>query len=239
VGTGAVPAGPVEPAKRHRALVAWGLGLAILSVVLLPLWIPAIVLGILAIVRGRVVPGIVIVVLSVVLPVIGAILLQVVVFKAYRTPSESMEPTLSVGDRFLVNKLGSPSVGDVVVFHPPAGASTNECGAPHPDRQMCPRAVPEELDSLSFVKRIVAGPGDRVALRDGRVVRNGKVVTESYIRPCLGDEGGCDFPAAITVPPGQWFMLGDNRPASDDSRYWGPVPEDWIVGTKVLTYWHG
>jgi signal peptidase I len=104
---------------------------------------------------------------------------------------------------------------------------------------MCPRAVPEEIEDLSFVKRVVAGPGDRVALRGGRVVRNGKPVTETYIRPCVADEDACDFPVAVTVPDGQWFMLGDNRPASDDSRFWGPVPEDWIVGTKILTYWHG
>ena len=167
-----------------------------------------------------------------------AFLVQALVLKPYRTPSESMEPTLSVGDRFLVNKLGSPSVGDVVVFHPPVGAPTNECGAPHPERQMCPRAVPEELTDVSFVKRIVAGPGDRVALRGGRVVRNGELVPEDDVRPCDGGPA-CDFAVPVTVPAGQWFMLGDNRAASDDSRYWGPVPEDWIVGIKVLTYWHG
>jgi signal peptidase I len=176
-------------------------------------------------------------VLSVVAPCVSALLIQAFLFKPYRVPSESMEPTISVGDRILVNRLGDPEVGDVVVFHPPSGAATNECASRPRDGQMCARPQPGELD-VAFVKRIVAGPGDRVALRAGRVVRNGRLVEESYVTPCPGEEA-CEFPIPVTVPAGHWLVLGDNRAASDDSRFWGAVPDDAIVGTKVLTYWHG
>jgi signal peptidase I len=161
--------------------------------------------------------------------------------KPYRIPSESMEPTLDIGQRVLVNRIGNtfsdPHVGEVVVFHPPKGAvDGSRCGVPvDPARQLCTSPTPQEAD-VNFIKRVVAGPGDRISVSDGHVVRNGMLQRESFIRPCNpGDQ--CNFPTPITVPPGHWFMMGDNRGKSDDSRFWGPVPKRWIIGGAFATYW--
>jgi signal peptidase I len=66
-------------------------------------------------------------------------------------------------------------------------------------------------------------------MRDGQVVRNGEVAREPYIADCGGGEG-CTFQRPITIPEGHYFLLGDNRGASDDSRFWGPIPLEWIEG---------
>jgi signal peptidase I len=151
-----------------------------------------------------------------------------------------MEPTLDINQRVLVNRvsheLGSdPDIGDIIVFHPPEGAASNTCGADVKRGQPCSRPTPKE-SSDNFIKRVVAGPGDTVAIRDGRVILNGKLQKESFIRPCAPGQD-CNFPKPIRVPPGHWFMMGDNRGLSDDSRFWGPVPRDWIIGGAFATYW--
>ncbi len=153
-----------------------------------------------------------------------------------------MEPTLDVGQRVLVNRFlyhfTDPSVGDIIVFHPPTGADQGtECGVTHPPEQACPRPTKTE-SSQNFIKRIVAGPGDVVSIRNGHPVVNGKVKNEeSYITPCGSGGGGCDMPTPIKIPPGHYFMMGDNRGASDDSRFWGPIPREWIIGKAFATYW--
>jgi signal peptidase I len=88
----------------------------------------------------------------------------------------------------------------------------------------------------TFIKRVVAGPGDRIRISDGHVIRNGVPEKDSYIAPC-GDDPSCNFPKSITIPPGDYFMMGDNRGASDDSRFWGPVPDKWVIGVAFATYW--
>jgi signal peptidase I len=166
--------------------------------------------------------------------------IQAFLVKPYRIPSESMVPTLMIGQRVLVNRIGNnfgdPAIGDVTVFHPPAGAENGkECGAPRQPDQPCPRPTPGKAD-VNFIKRIVAGPGDKITIADGHVVRNGKRQSEPFAEPCGGGEG-CDLSTPITIPKGYYFMMGDNRGASDDSRFWGPIPRDWIIGNAFATYW--
>ena len=170
-----------------------------------------------------------------------ALLVQAFIVKPYRIPSGSMEPTLTIGQRVLTNRLaGNPGLGDVVVFHPPAGADPSDpvCGNPnqgpgHP--QPCGKPVPHE-STTTYIKRVVGLPGDHIAIRNGHVIRNGAREKDSYIEPC-GAVPECNLPRAITVPPGDYFMMGDNRGDSDDSRFWGPVPSNWIIGIAFFTYW--
>jgi signal peptidase I len=91
--------------------------------------------------------------------------------------------------------------------------------------------VPRESSAI-FVKRVVAGPGDLLAIRDGHVIRNGIAENDPYIAPCEEDDA-CTFPTPVRVPAGEYYLLGDNRGVSDDSRFWGPVPGAWIIGTVV------
>ena len=167
--------------------------------------------------------------------------IQAFLVKPYRIPSESMVQTLQIGQRVLVNRIGerftSPSVGDIVVFHPPAGAEQdNTCGSGQPPAgQACDRPTDTRAD-VNFIKRVVAGPGDKLSIRDGRVWLNGKEQSEPFAEPCGGGEG-CEFPTEITIPADHYFMMGDNRGSSDDSRFWGPVPEKWIIGQAFATYW--
>lgn len=172
-----------------------------------------------------------------------AIAIQAFIVKPYRIPSGSMEPTLKVGQRVLVDRIGmhfgDPHVGEIVVFHPPRDAEQEICGpAPHmvtPGAAACAAPVPLQ-SSVNFIKRIVAGPGDVISIREGHVIRNGKRESDSYIRAC-GGSSECNFPVPIRVPAGHWFMMGDNRGESDDSRFWGPVPTGWIIGGAFATYW--
>jgi signal peptidase I len=197
-------------------------------------------------VRGR--PGSSLVELVVVVAIaLGiALVVQAFVVKPYRIPSGSMEPTLAVGERVIVNRIGNrfaaPGVGAVVVFHPPKGADVNACGnagqGPFysgPDSRLpCARPTGTRSDQ-NFIKRVVGLPGDRIAVRDGHVVRNGVRQREPFIHACGGGPD-CDL-GTITVPKDHYFMMGDNRGASDDSRYWGPVRREWIIGDAFVSYW--
>ena len=171
-----------------------------------------------------------------------ALLIQAYVVKPFQIPSGSMIPTLEINQRVLVNRLsyhfGDPSIGDIVVFHPPLGADGPgpTCGAPKETGQACPEPVDQKSDT-NFIKRVVAGPGDTLSIKDGHPVVNGVQADEPFIKPCTGIGSGCDFPKEITIPPDMYFMMGDNRGASDDSRFWGPVPKDWIIGKAFATYW--
>jgi len=165
--------------------------------------------------------------------------IQAFLVKPYRIPSESMEPTLHVGQRVLVNRIGTrftdPSIGNILVFHPPKGSEDNRCGVPPVTGRACSEPTKGRSD-VNFIKRVVGVPGDTIAIRDGHVIRNGKLTTEKFIKPCTGGEE-CDFPKSIRVPKGDYFMMGDNRGSSDDSRFWGPVPKKWIIGAAFATYW--
>jgi signal peptidase I len=135
------------------------------------------------------------------------------VVQAFYIPSGSMEPTLMIDDRILVAKfeyrLGSPHRGDVIVFRYPL----------NPQRD--------------FVKRVIGLPGDRARLRDGVVyIGNQPISEKSYtIKPDFGNYG------PVTVPPNHYFVLGDNRNNSEDSRFFGYVPRGNIIGKAVFIYW--
>jgi len=132
--------------------------------------------------------------------------------KAFRIPSASMEPTLMVGDRIWARRMASYSRGDVVVFRPP-------------DR-------PGE----DYVKRVAGLPGESLRLRAGRLFINGKGVPEPWA--VFGPRGGVshDF-GPVKVPPDSYFVLGDNRDNSRDSRYFGPVARKAVFGKAYKRYW--
>ncbi len=175
-----------------------------------------------------------------------ALLIQAFIVKPYRIPSGSMLPTLQINQRILVNRLGNdfstPHIGDIIVFHPPknyAAGCANPAQGQEQDGQdaATPCAVAQaQPSSQTFVKRVVGLPGDRISIRDGHVYRNGVAEHDSYTEPC-GGMPACSFPRTITVPPGDYYMMGDNRGDSDDSRFWGPIPKRWIIGEAFFTYW--
>jgi len=177
-----------------------------------------------------------------------ALVIQAFLVKPFKIPSESMVPTLAIGQRVLVNRIGTrfgdPSIGDVVVFHPPAGADDDQlngapgsmCGVVPKDGEPCSRPTPETSDK-NFVKRVVAGPGDTIAVVDGHAVRNGKRQVEPFVQETCATGAARNFPRAIRVPAGHWFMMGDNRQCSEDSRFWGPVPKASLIGRAFATYW--
>jgi signal peptidase I len=175
-----------------------------------------------------------------------AFLVQAFIVKPYRIPSGSMIPTLDINQRILVNRLEThPGLGAVVVFHPPHGAdlSQNQCANANqgfnlegsPDAQPCDRPLPGASPE-TFVKRVVGLPGDTIQISNGHVIRNGRREPDAYISAC-GGSPECTFAKAVKVPAGDYYMMGDNRGNSDDSRYWGPVPRHDIIGEAFFTYW--
>jgi signal peptidase I len=223
--------------RAGRGLLIAGFVLAALSLVLgILAAIPAIAIGIVVIIRGRPGAGAAIISLAVLLPMLAVGLFYVPLDgRTFRVPSESMQPTLTLGERLVSTRTSNPSVGDIVVVHPPAGAIENACGAEHSPRSICPRPTPERSDE-QFIERVVATPGDRVTIVEGRVHRNGAPADEPYIQADAACDI-CNLPEEVRVPEDHYLVLGDNRGASSDSRIWGPVPSDWIVGKVRLRYW--
>jgi signal peptidase I len=168
---------------------------------------------------------------------VGLALVNAFVARPYTVPSDSMRPTLEPGDGVLVSRLAyrlsAPRRGDVVVLHPPAGA--RDCGVAREPLQACPRPRGRR-ERRTFIKRVVALPGDRLAVRGGRPVVNGRAAREPMVTLPCRPPSRCELPDAIVIPPGHVFVMGDNRGASVDSRHWGPVPRAWIVGEAVLAY---
>jgi signal peptidase I len=161
-----------------------------------------------------------------------AYLVQGWVVKPYRIPSASMEPTLQIGDMVLVNRfiyhLHPPRRGDIIVFHPPGRGDTPIRGA-------------SSEASVNYIKRVIGLPGESLEIRRGTVfVRTPPApwhaLHESYIanNPKVG--AGSKF-GPVKVPRGDYFVLGDNRGNSDDSRVWGPLPRRNIIGEAFLIYW--
>ena len=149
--------------------------------------------------------------------VVLALLMRTFLVAAFFIPSESMEPELQIGDRLLVSKLsyriGDPSPGDIVVFRTP-------------DQLRDPQTA-------ELVKRVVAVGNQRVGAVDGRLIIDGTPVNEDYLTT---DVYTSDF-GPVLVPAGYVFVMGDNRFSSQDSRFFGPIPESEIIGRAFARFW--
>ena len=168
-------------------------------------------------------------VLTVAVAVGLAILIQALIVKPYRIPSSSMVPTLDVGDRILVQKAffnwHDVRQGDIVVFAHPA--ADDECSGP---------------DNTDLVKRVIALGGQTIYSSGNTIYVDGRQLAESYLPK--DDPLGPAIPRASAsspyrVPAGDFYVLGDNRAISCDSRYWGPVDGSTVVGKAVLLWWRG
>ena len=159
-----------------------------------------------------------------------AFVIRTFVVQAFKIPSGSMLDTLLIGDHLLVNKflygthipftdkviapIEDPKHGDVIVFE-----------------------FPEDT-SKDFIKRIIGVPGDVVEMKDKAVYRNGQKLDEPYVKHTdPGIQPRRDNFGPVTVPPGKYFVMGDNRDESYDSRFWGFVDKDKIRGKAWVIYW--
>ena len=162
--------------------------------------------------------------------ILAAVLLRVFVIESFSIPSGSMEPTLNVNDRLLVNKLSydfhGVHRGDIVVFKKPADETAP--GITH------------------LVKRVIGLPGETISARAGHVYIDGKYLNEPWLPKV--DQGVTVFPASIRgclpsppgscrIPPGTYMMLGDNRTDSSDSRFLGPISGHLFVGRAFILVW--
>jgi signal peptidase I len=166
----------------------------------------------------------------VVVAIVVAVLLRTFVVATYSIPSGSMEPTLQVGDRILVDKLSyhlhDVDRGDIVVFSTPAN---EDCAGPR---------VPD------LVKRVIGLPGETISLSDGRVDIDGRLLPEPFLPPEVRNDtypgpsnSAFSLHHAYRIPAGYVFVMGDNRSLSCDSRFWGPIPESTIVGKVDMRIW--
>ncbi len=166
----------------------------------------------------------------VVVAILVAVLLRTFVVATYSIPSGSMEPTLQIGDRIVVNKLSyhlhGVDRGNIVVFSTPP---TEDCAGP---------------TVSDLVKRVIGFPGEIISLTDGRVYINGHVLPEPYLPPDIRNDtypgpsnAAYSLHHAYRIPAGDVFVMGDNRPQSCDSRYWGPIRESTIVGKVDMRIW--
>lgn len=167
--------------------------------------------------------------------------LHTFVVQTFWIPSESMASTLVKGQMIFVDKISHrakhPKVGDIIVFHPPADWNTGQCSAPTSPGAACSRASEEKAET-HFVKRVVGLPGDHIQIINGHVLRNGVAQEDAYVQPCDSTATvPCHFPTEITIPADHYFVMGDNRGKSGDSRFFGAIPASAIVGKTVGTIW--
>lgn len=157
--------------------------------------------------------------LTVVISILIAVLIRIFLAEPRYIPSESMFPTLSTGDRLVVEKLSykfhPPEVGDIVVFHPPS------------------QLILQGYDpNQAFIKRVIATEGQIVEIRNSVVYVNGVALKEKYVAQSPEYEL-----KAVQVPKGGLFVLGDNRNLSNDSHIWGFLPQENAIGHAIWRYW--
>jgi len=174
----------------------------------------------------------------VVTAVIIAVVVKTFVAQAFYIPSGSMLPQLQINDRVVVSKvsyrLHDPRRGDIVVFDAPGEAV--------PDTSALPvRLLRDVVQSIGlaapstdeYIKRVIALPGERVEAHDGKLMVDGRSVTEPYLpRGVVTSEF-----AAVVVPPHTLWVMGDNRTNSADSRVFGPIPQSTVVGRAFVRLW--
>jgi signal peptidase I len=164
-----------------------------------------------------------------------AFLIKTFLVQAFFIPSGSMIPTLEIGDRVLVEKVtyrfSDPARGDVIVFQRPGAEQPTGVGpAIRSFLEGLGLAQPDE--DIDLIKRVIGLPGETVEIVDGVVRVDGRALREDYVLEFEADWG------PQSVPPGAYFMLGDNRGNSDDSRYsLGTVPRDHVVGKAFVILW--
>ncbi|MBX2864759.1 MAG: signal peptidase I [Leptolyngbyaceae cyanobacterium MAG.088] len=148
-----------------------------------------------------------------------AVVIRLFVAEPRFIPSNSMDPTLHIGDRLLIEKLSYrfhlPHHGDIVVFEPP------------PQLQ----AIGYRREQ-AFIKRVIGLPGDTLTVHDGQVYRNDQPLSEPYILASPNYEM-----APVTVPENTLFVMGDNRNDSNDSHIWGFLPEKNVIGHATVRFW--
>lgn len=172
-----------------------------------------------------------------------AFLIKTFVAQAFYIPSGSMLPQLQINDRVVVSKLSyklhEPRRGDIVVFDSP-----NQNGLDGDDANIVTKVFRKigtgigiiQPSTEEFIKRVIALPGETVDIKDGKVFVNGRPLNEPYLPPgTLTMAGVKDYP--FTVPAGHLWVMGDNRTGSSDSRAFGPIPEDDVVGRTILKVW--
>ncbi len=165
-----------------------------------------------------------------------AVLIKALLIQPFEIPSQSMHPTLQVGDRVMVSKVsylfGDPGRGDVVVFSPP--------GRVEPDRNLVQVVWHEvreafgwyDISEADLIKRVIATGGDRIEIRGNEVWLNGELLNEPYLGSFTSEEN-----LIVVVEEDHLFVMGDNRGRSSDSRVFGVVPGDNVVGKAVLRIW--
>ncbi len=178
---------------------------------------------------------------SIVVAVILALFIRTFVVQAFKIPTGSMQPNLLIGDHLLVNKL---------VYSPSFGPLEDKLLGKRPIERghVVVFKFPED-PSRDFIKRVIGLPGETIEIRNKTVYVNGKPLDEPYahfidqpLRPDdpeygLRSESIRDSYGPQVVPPGQLFVMGDNRDNSRDSRFWGFLPRDQVKGRALLVYW--
>jgi signal peptidase I len=173
---------------------------------------------------------------SLIIAVILALFVRTWVFQAFKIPTASMEPNLLVGDHLIVNKM---------IFAPTSGRLEHALLPDRPIRRgdIVVFKFPKDPER-DFIKRVIGLPGDRLELHRKQVYINGQKVDQAYAHfltppstsgPPLTDDLTEEY-GPVTVPPDQYFMMGDNRDNSEDSRYWGFMPVSYVKGQALFIY---